>query len=108
MLKVPLTKIERNERTVVFFIILFIVLNAISWLFILPVDENLSYGFAITFGFTDFLLLLFFSLAALTEPGYIRRDPNIDFQELIDKTDPYNLCPDCKILRTPRSRHCNI
>lgn len=83
-------------------------MNAISWLFILPINEDLSKGFALTFCITDSLLLLFFFLAAITEPGYIKRDQNIDFQKLLDSTDPYNLCPDCKVLRTPRSRHCNI
>ena len=108
MIKVPLAKIDRNEKTVIFFIFLFIFMNAISWLFILPINEDLSKGFALTFCITDSLLLLFFFLAAITEPGYIKRDQNIDFQKLLDSTDPYNLCPDCKVLRTPRSRHCNI
>ena len=35
-------------------------------------------------------------------------EPTIDFQQLLSTTDPYNLCPDCKVIRTPRSRHWNI
>lgn len=105
MLKVPLTKINRNERTVAFFLFLFIGMNTVNWLFIMPVDENMTKIFSITFAVADLFLLISFALAALINPGYIVRDPNIDFQQLLDTTDPYNICPDCKIIRTPRSRH---
>lgn len=108
MLKVPLTKINRNERTVAFFLFLFIGMNTVNWLFIMPVDENMTKIFSITFAVADLFLLISFALAALINPGYIVRDPNIDFQQLLDTTDPYNICPDCKIIRTPRSRHWNI
>ena len=47
------------------------------------------------------LLVLAFSLAAFKNPGYVERDPQIDFQAVLDDTDPLNLCPDCKIIRTP-------
>lgn len=108
MLKVPLTKIERNERTVVFFILLFVVINTMSGLYIVPQMKPHRMIFAITFTICAVLLFTFFALAALVNPGYIRRDPDINFQELLDNTDAYNICPDCKIIRTPRSRHCNI
>lgn len=54
------------------------------------------------------ILILAFSLAAFKDPGYVAWDPFIDFQTVLDETDPLNLCPDCKIIRTPRSWHCNI
>jgi len=47
----------------------------------------------------------------------IRKDPGrltntdehpIDFMELLKIFEPSQLCPDCKVIRTPRSRHCNI
>lgn len=108
MLKVPLTKIERNERTVVFFLLLFVFLNAATWLYVIPLLDDLKLYFGIAFAALAFLQFVVFAIAALTNPGYIPRDPDIDFQELLNRTDPYNLCPDCKIIRTPRSRHCNI
>lgn len=108
MLKVPLTKIERNEKTAVFFIFLYLLVNAAVGLYIIPFTRNYRIEFAIAFGVMSGMLIFSFILAAVVNPGYIKRDPEIDFQELLDNTDAYNVCPDCKIIRTPRSRHCNI
>lgn len=110
MLKVPLAKIERNERTAVFFVFLYLVLNTITGLFIIPQSQKGDYRIipAVIFSVLSGLLFLSFWLASLINPGYIKRDPTIDFQELLDNTDAYNICPDWKIIRTPRSRHCNI
>lgn len=41
------------------------------------------------------------------EPGYLKK-PSIPFLTLLDRFDPTMLCPDCEIIRTPRSRHCSI
>jgi len=30
----------------------------------------------------------------------------MDFVTLLDTMSPTSLCPDCKLIRTPRSRHC--
>ena len=105
MLKVPLAKIDRNERTAIFFVFLYIVLNSIAGLFIIPHSGVHRLIPTIVFSVTSALLFISFLLATLINPGYIQRDPNIDFQELLDNTDAYNICPDCKIIRTPRSRH---
>lgn len=52
--------------------------------------------------------LLTFLMSWLTNPGYIQKDPKIDFYQLLEIFDPNNLCPECEVIRTPRSRHCNI
>lgn len=54
------------------------------------------------------LVILVFAIATCIDPGYLKPDKSINFQELLDATDPYNICPDCGVIRTPRSRHCNI
>lgn len=61
----------------------------------------------VTIGFSV-LLFISFIVASLMNPGYLERDKSINFQQLLNNTDPYNICPDCKVIRTPRSRHCNI
>ncbi len=47
------------------------------------------------------------ALAAFREPGYLTND-GISFMTLLKRFDPTNLCPDCEVIRTSRSRHCSI
>lgn len=54
------------------------------------------------------LLLVLFMVCWLKDPGYIEKDKQIDFFELLEAFDPNSLCPECEVIRTPRSRHCTI
>ena len=45
-------------------------------------------------------------IASAKDPGYLR--PQHDFLELLSRIHPCEMCPDCEVLRTPRSRHCAI
>ncbi len=54
------------------------------------------------------LTMIAFVICWLKNPGYLEKDNNIDFNELLEIFDPNNLCPECEVIRTPRSRHCNI
>ncbi len=56
----------------------------------------------LTFSIISFLILW------NKDPGYVTKDTNLDFFELLKIYDPTNLCPECEVIRTPRSRHCNI
>ena len=47
-----------------------------------------------------------FIISSSRDPGYL--NPEHDFLELLSKVHPCEMCPDCKVLRTPRSRHCAI
>ena len=117
MVKQPLKKLERNEATAIMFFAEFLVVMILTGAFVLPIPyqpekyEKTQPGWKIAIilylGFAG-LLVLFFCLAAFKNPGYTKRDQRIDFQRVLDHTDPLNLCPDCKIIRTQRSRHCNI
>ena len=42
------------------------------------------------------------------DPGYVQKDPTLDFLDLLDQFEANCLCPDCDLIRTPRSRHCNL
>lgn len=57
---------------------------------------------------TFFASMLLGNISWLMDPGYIRKDPNLEFLSLLEKFEPHCLCPECEIIRTPRSRHCNI
>ena len=52
------------------------------------------------------VLLIICLLVACSDPGYLKKDPKMDFVQLLDSMSPTSLCPDCKLIRTPRSRHC--
>ena len=41
-------------------------------------------------------------------PGFVDPDPVLDFIELLEQFEANCLCPECNVIRTPRSRHCNI
>jgi palmitoyltransferase ZDHHC13/17 len=49
-----------------------------------------------------------FLISWLRDPGYINKNKTIDFYELLNTFDPESLCPECEVIRPPRSRHCNI
>ena len=53
------------------------------------------------------MCMLFFSIAACTQPGYIT-NTKIDFKEMLYAIDSTQLCPDCNTIRTSRSRHCSV
>lgn len=39
-------------------------------------------------------------------PGFIVKPQSLDFLQMLQLIDPILICPDCMIVRTPRSRHC--
>lgn len=51
--------------------------------------------------------MLFLSLVACKDPGYIKRE-DVSFTELVEVFDSVHLCADCGTIRTSRSRHCYI
>ena len=44
----------------------------------------------------------------LTPPGYLERKQGFDFVEILEQFQSSSVCPDCEVLKTPRSRHCNL
>ena len=47
-------------------------------------------------------------MATRKDPGILKPDPQLDFIDLLQKFDANELCADCKVIRTPRSRHCQV
>lgn len=41
-----------------------------------------------------------------TQPGYLKKVDGFDWVKMLDEFEAGSLCPDCSVLRTPRSRHC--
>ncbi len=53
------------------------------------------------------LTLIYFFASYLKDPGYLI-NTKVDFLQMLEEFDPTQLCPDCKTVRTARSRHCSI
>jgi DHHC palmitoyltransferase len=51
-------------------------------------------------------LLISFLVASISNPGYI--EPAHEFIDLLQKVHACELCADCKVLVTPRSKHCPV
>ena len=49
-------------------------------------------------------------ICARRDPGVLKQEETdkIEFLDMMKKFNPADLCPDCKIIRTPKSRHCAI
>ena len=106
MLKPPLTKLTKNERTVVFFILLLVLLMFLSFSYVVPTFE--SKIIPIISGVLGLPILISFAIVTLKDPGYLKKHPMVDFQELLDTLDPLDICPEWEIILTPRWRHWNI
>jgi len=83
----PLKKIERNEWTAAFFFVEFLVVMFLTGLFLLPItcfstnpEKSGKYFIPLTiFLGLGSCLITSFCLAAFRDPGYVRRDVEIDF-----------------------------
>lgn len=75
---------------------------------IILIGENYSWTFKFLILCTAALTFLFFLLAWLTEPGFVKRSPIIRFTEIVQYFDPQSLCAECRLIKTKNSRHCAI
>lgn len=103
MLRAPLAKMHRNEKTVAFFLFLIVVIMSLSFCYVIPTFE--SNLVTILSGIFGIFLFVSFGGVTLKNPGYLEKDPNVDFQELLNTLDPLDICPECEIILTPRCRH---
>lgn len=44
----------------------------------------------------------------LLGPGTVKPDNKVTLMNLLDEFDAREICPTCKVIMLPRSRHCNI
>ena len=52
------------------------------------------------------ILLVSFIVASLSDPGYL--EPEHEFIDLLEKVHACELCAECRVLVTPRSKHCPV
>jgi ankyrin repeat protein len=109
MLKTPLRKVRKKPTTMLFYIFLALVLNILLFFFIFPTTLDYSHESFMMYGLggVGILSVLLLLISCCKNPGYLEK-PKIPFLTLLDKLDPTMLCPECEVIRTPRSRHCSI
>ena len=108
MLKVPLIPLRKNHKTQTLFMSLFIIVFLLNMFVILPTIEPFNLAFQITSGVTTVLVFLSFLFASLRNPGVLKKDEQRSFLELLRDINPVDLCPECEVIRSARSRHCAI
>ena len=110
MLKTPLKKVEQTYKTVIMYIVLMAISYMVINYFFLLSPELFHFPRIIVHSTHVSFLLSFvlFMILWLTDPGYLYQDSTINFYEIVEQFDPNHLCPECQVIRTERSRHCNI
>lgn len=79
--------------------------------FVIPylhTKENDYHGIHYAFQISYWLSIILCILCCLIDPGHLKTDPDLNFLELLMTFEANCLCPECEVIRTPRSRHCNI
>jgi palmitoyltransferase len=107
MLKTPLKPIQRNKGNVIAFFVL-VILSYIAGHLASESEVELPKITRHLLDAATGVMLVLFMICWLRDPGYIEKDEQIDFFQLLEAFDPNSLCPECEVIRTPRSRHCTI
>ncbi|CAI2361748.1 unnamed protein product [Moneuplotes crassus] len=104
LIKMPMQKLTKNYKTLISFLFLILAEVIIAGVFALPFR---GFDFhTIFFIILHCIMMIFFVISSAVDPGFLKS--KYDFQNLLNKLDPVYLCPDCNVIRTPNSRHCNL
>ena len=105
MLRTPNKPLGRNNRVVLIYLILFIVTLAMNCLLALS-DGKLVTLILISIIWTADIIM--FISVWCSKGSFIEHDPSVSMISLMETFDAENLCPFCRVIRLPKSRHCNI
>jgi len=108
MLRVPLIPLKRNHKTQALFMTLFSIICIINMFILLPTVRNGKRYYQMFNGITTLLVFLSFIYASCKDPGILKPEKGRSFLELLRDINPADLCPECKVIRSARSRHCAI
>ena len=106
MIKTPSKKTPKSPKT--FAIFLGIMTISVLLLYFIVFSRISNYSFKLSVSISFFLSMLFCLMAWKINPGYLSKDPDLKFMDLLEEFEANCLCPECEVIRTPRSRHCNI
>jgi hypothetical protein len=104
--KLPFMPVERNNRFEILFLVLFVFIWLNNIVVIEPVLDVYYFMISTTLCMTK--LAVTFGMMTSKNPGYVERDPELDWQDVMKKIPSKYLCLECKVIRPPRSQHCNV
>jgi palmitoyltransferase len=108
MIRVPLVPLRPNHRTQILFLSLFLVIYVLNMITILPTLEPHNLYYQLFSTISTIVVLIGFTWASFKDPGVLKPSKDYTFLELLRDINPADLCPECKVIRSARSRHCAI
>lgn len=99
----PIGPVNQKSTTLIIFLTLFLICFTIEVLFTFPHTDIM---WIIVNLVSTAITLISLTVVCIMNPGYIPRQKN--FMKMIMNIDNSQLCPDCEVVRTSRSRHCAI
>ena len=99
----PLRPPQPNYLSVSVFLLLFGGGTIVTILFSV---QYIHYIGSISYCCVIFITFLIFLRLVNSDPGYIIPNEDISLLALYEKYESHLICPDCKIFRPARSRHC--
>ena len=101
----PAVKEPKNQAcNMIFYYVTFISIFIVKFFQLLSRLEPVLLIVSLVF---DILAISLHLVLTTRDPGYIKNE-GIEFLSLLEAFDAQSLCPECRIIRTGRSRHCII
>ncbi|CDW73662.1 dhhc zinc finger domain containing protein [Stylonychia lemnae] len=108
MLKTQFKKTEKSYRNIIFYFLSMTINFSLLVIFVYPHLQKDQDWQLYSNSSLFVACMILWVVAWLKNPGYLEKDKDIQFMDLLETFEPNCLCPDCRLIRTPRSRHCNI
>jgi DHHC palmitoyltransferase len=108
MIKTPFKKQSKSPRTMIFYFTIMFLSFLLLFMFVFPPVKYVYYHLYLTCASLFGASMILAIICWLRDPGVIEKDSELDFIDLLEQFEANCLCPECNVIRTPRSRHCNI
>ena len=108
MIKAPFKKQSKSPRTLIFYISIKLLSLISLYFFVFPQMHHFYPNITLACQITYISTLVLWFMCWMKDPGYVKKDETLDFLDLLETFEANCLCPECEVIRTPRSRHCNL